>query len=401
MTDKKTNWFILLERYAYVCLLILILRIPFSHTEALKSFALITGFLASVIASIWRKDFKWGKIPGDWPLLLFLIWSALASLAGNNPFESLDHLRGSFLQYFMGYILASRLSWNRKRMETFISALLVPGLIIGVMTLFGSGEYAKGTFHWHTQLAWFLILTVPIYIPLIEHSSKPWLKIITGLTIGMGIISLVQTNSRGGYLSFALIMILLLWLSKREVKQVSGVLVGLFLLIILTTPAGRDRFGKIFNPDTYMKDRISYRLDTWKAGFKMIAERPVLGVGYGHKRYEELFKKYADTPELGYMHAHNTMIQITVETGLYGCIIFVWFCFVMARGFWRDIFSSKDQFRRSIAVVYFAMFCGWFLFGMTTYTFYRHPNGLLQMLIFGSYYYSNILTTEKTEIVEN
>jgi O-antigen ligase len=75
------------------------------------------------------------------------------------------------------------------------------------------------------------------------------------------------------------------------------------------------------------KTSVGYRFEMWKAGWYGFLEKPILG--WGFTNFDEVFTKYLELGfvkgrgELMWGHPHNDFIQILVELGALGFIIFM------------------------------------------------------------------------------
>lgn len=83
-----------------------------------------------------------------------------------------------------------------------------------------------------------------------------------------------------------------------------------------------EKDGMSIKPD----ERFGYtlRLMSWDAGFDLVLENPITGVGIGDVTSEMskiyLIKRY-NTPMKQKLNAHNEFLQITLETGIIGLFL--------------------------------------------------------------------------------
>ena len=119
---------------------------------------------------------------------------------------------------------------------------------------------------------------------------------------------------------------------RRALPGVAGgiVLCGVFLL-----SAGdgvRERAAQVFDldaPANLARSRI------WQANIDMISDRPLFGWGYGnYKRFREPY--YAPYPQADTdAHAHNTFLQVWVDSGWLGLVAFLaLMATVLGKGWW-------------------------------------------------------------------
>lgn len=135
---------------------------------------------------------------------------------------------------------------------------------------------------------------------------------------GLGIVALVTTSSRGGWLAFgvalAIVVGRLLWTPKGG-KAVLALLIGVLLIGSLLGQQIWDRLR------TMSDDKTRQQLDTM--AYNIIRDHPL---GVGENTYELFMKdRYAHPAMVGHRHlpVHNRYLMIWAETGIQGLIAFV------------------------------------------------------------------------------
>ena len=165
--------------------------------------------------------------------------------------------------------------------------------------------------------------------------------------------AMVFTLTRGAYVGAVAAVIAYLVLRRpRGLLLVAPALVAVFLLL---PPDVRHRAASIADPtDRTNRDRIAMA----RAGGRMIADRPVFGVG------PELVKPYytlyrdPDAPRWRVPHLHDNVIQIAAASGVFAAaaylgLLALFFARVgsllrVGRGTNVDLTSFGDQTRRAV-----------------------------------------------------
>ncbi|MDF1544725.1 MAG: O-antigen ligase family protein [bacterium] len=257
-----------------------------------------------------------------------------------------------FLKILIFYFLIVSLVDTYKK---FVAFMVVYIIMIGKIAFDAFNQYLSGSFV-HTMgvdrlvgttsaggdpnaIAATMAITIPIVVATAFYARNYIIK--GGMVIlGLGMTYLITiTGSRGGLLAFM------------------GALIGGFLyvrhkfftaLLVIVCMIGawsvlpdqyQARYETLVEVDD-VNDTSSGRWEIWVAGVKMIAARPILGVGAG------AFRWAAGSPEFGlnkFMQAHNLIIQIAASTGLVG--LFVWFGFMFNFGkqVRRMVLLSQDR----------------------------------------------------------
>ncbi|MDJ0736944.1 MAG: IctB family putative bicarbonate transporter [Nostocaceae cyanobacterium] len=181
---------------------------------------------------------------------------------------------------------------------------------------------------------------------------QSWFKKALALT--MFIVngaSLVLTFSRGGWIGliFAILTLLGLlyyWWSIHmspfwrtwSLWILLGSITGVFLLAVAFVEPVRDRFLSIFAD---RKDSSNnFRQNVWTAVFKMIEDRPWIGIGPGHNAFNKIYPLY-QLPRYSALSAYSIYLEVAVETGLIGLAAFLWLVIVI----FNTAFLKLQRFR--------------------------------------------------------
>jgi len=270
-------------------------------------------------------------------------------------FENADILASLTLFYFLVQIMVSdrtEAEIARFLKQVFVVLAIVCSMeaIYGLMQycgldLFHPGGYSSyeskvvGTFGSANSMGCFLAVLTPVLLYLFGIQKTKTLKILCGLGIGITLIALILTLSRGAWSALIGGLIFLIYPSSAKFikKRVSGrsVKIGIVIAVILAILLFI--VGIFFlNPDSALG-----RIFIWKVSLPMIADYPFLGVGYGNYGYQYLnyqMRFFDDPSNMIYFDkacaikdAHSEFVNITAETGLIGLILFVLLIFLYFR----------------------------------------------------------------------
>jgi putative inorganic carbon (hco3(-)) transporter len=137
--------------------------------------------------------------------------------------------------------------------------------------------------------------------------------------IGMTTVGFLMAASRGGMLGLAAGLLFFMIRSGRGMRilAMAALLMTPLLFIVPNTMMQRIR-----NPGRGDEQAVEARKTTWKAGLRMIAQHPIVGVGLG--QFENVVTSYEDPSEkLVHSLAHNTYIEIAAELGIPGLLAYL------------------------------------------------------------------------------
>lgn len=213
---------------------------------------------------------------------------------------------------------------------------------IGVEGLFGYDRNAvTSVFVMYLPIAFFFAKKQKSYQKLIG---------IIGMLVCFSLV--ILTQSRAGFLGLTMVILFMFWCSRNKVLFLGWILILLLLGVIIAPDGYFDRFSTMQTKDITGNDITDYssasRLLMWNVALKMIADHPVLGVGYlnfskANKIYAASFEGKVDQRlynttfgfegQPGLSHTHNTFLNVLVEGGLVSAVPFyMMFLMVLRNG---------------------------------------------------------------------
>ncbi|MGF1459625.1 MAG: O-antigen ligase family protein [Leptolyngbyaceae cyanobacterium] len=314
------------------------------------------------------------------------IWYSIGALSGLALLYSLvgwlTPARAHWLLVNQGYlaiafILVSLVRWGwqiyRPEMQR-LAALRAYGLAVEF------DASALGLRNWYplghqNYVAGYLLLMGPLLVGL-AISDKTWRRWLWVIGLGLALIDLYTTNSRGATLGFlallipAILSILILsrW-PRRLWLPVSSVSLALAGIFVLTNVRLRESIAAI-SRGSFAGGGVVYRAITNVIGWHMGQQRPWAGEGLGSVLV--VFQKYrphwaGQEAELHYQ-LHSTPAQLWGELGLWGVGLPLAGAALLLLALGRRS-SAPDQERlpSSLRWSLVAAFWGYGVFGLTDY----------------------------------
>jgi len=195
-----------------------------------------------------------------------------------------------------------------------------------------------------SHFAAFLGVSIPVSAAFILV-RKDWLKYLFALATGLQIFALYLTKSFSGWLSLILAcgcfaFIYLGYVKKVRTRYLIASLGGLVLVLALIF-AGLS-LTRPDNPFASLANNpMVLRVLNWGTTIEMIKDAPLLGKGLN--TFSFIYPSYQKTGVNIVHHSHNSYLQLGVEMGIIGTIVFLWFaCWWL----WRTLYvfrESKDK----------------------------------------------------------
>ncbi len=180
--------------------------------------------------------------------------------------------------------------------------------------------------------------------------------------------------SRGPYIAAAAVFVILCFYGVKKLARLAAVgALALGGLLVFS----RGTLKRLLTLKSTGDVSINTRKAIWKAAFEMLKKKPVFGYGNG---FDNIRSVLHNTYGIKQPHAHNIILEIWLENGIFGVIafaaIFVVFLVLIIR------LAKLGTKQREYAVTLFASAAGFMLCGMTDCLFYGlKPLQYLLMLL--------------------
>lgn len=326
--------------------------LPFSLTEFL-----LVGVLLGVVARDLRLAIGsgWslrGRLPTDWPVMLFLVGAVLAGLAA---VDSGTHLRG-LLVLVIGPLLFFWLVRKESATEEDLLGLLDAWLLAGVaVSLFAFYQYlftndtivaegvarARGAYGSPNNLGIYLARALPVGACLAVWGARR--RGLYAAASAAMLMALALTFSLGAWVGAAAALLFASLAGSRR-RLALGIVVALALAFLAGWSFGLPRIVSHFSLDAAT---WRWRTAVWQAGWNMAWDHPLLGIGLDN--FLGLYRQYMlpdAWPEPNLSHPHNIVLDFWLSTGLLGLIGGGWLVARQALrswGLWRQ--GASPQLR--------------------------------------------------------
>jgi O-antigen ligase len=317
--------------------------------------------------------------------------------------------------YVLVYILAAQLLCSGRRLAVFLSSVAGLTLCIAIATMLQrafapeslfwlrpvrSGLGSFGPWVYRNHYAGFIVMTCPLLLAacllhcpkgdgeeetlrerLLRLFSGSGLHLLFGFGAMAAVASVLLSQSRGGILSLTvslLVFVLLLAWRMRERR--------LLALPLLALTGGLLLAGSQFDWNALL-GRFQFAIDPaggglrddrlliWKDTFRIIADFPLTGTGFGS--FAAVFPGYKTlADELFYDHAHNDVLELLAEGGAVGFLLAACFVGIVLRNGWRHIFLRHDRLAALTAISAFSGLAGLLFFSLTDFNLHNWANGL-------------------------
>jgi len=346
-----------------------IASLPFTRHYGSVPFYLLLALAVGL--GFWKgegRKIKWNEFstPLAIPILIFTGIGLTSILSGF--LYGGDYLLVAFVQFLKTWLTPFFLFYwvyhtVREKKEIRVLALTLIA-VTTVIALKASVDYfferdrVGGVMEDPNVLAAFL--NAYLFLPLgffLAQPRKPvqWLLLLPFLIDTRGVMVAL---SRGGFLAFGLGLHAIVFFRNKLVFLALVIGTAVILLNPVFLPAGvRYRMAETFEkplPASITEDSVKgmidqssrHRIEIWEGALKLIAENPVLGVGY--HLFESRIEHY--WPESVALDPHNTYLFIAGELGIPAAMIFLGM-YLIAIGGAQELYRlTRDPLSKALSL---------------------------------------------------
>ncbi len=348
-------------------------------TVSVTTLALIGLYLWWLMAFLARTDARSRpSFQTSFPLTLYLVFTAFSCLVAHDVTLSLFELF-LLLQMYLVYIYVASSTRTRQDVQFALTFLLIglvlESIVMAGLSIRGQGFHVAGisgridsdlavagpsyriggTVGSPNNTAAYLSLLLAPTLAFLFTKSKSWYKALAVFAFGLGVIALILTFSRGGWVAFGLSIAGLCWLSwRRGHFSLKVPIATAIVVLLLALPFSGVIFDRLVGDDS---GAAHSRVALMHLAFRIIAANPILGVGSNN--FPVVMEQYA-TRELSgewLYAAHNKYLLIWSEIGIGGLAVFLWFLFATLRRGWQ-CWKLNDAFLSPLALGFLAALVG-------------------------------------------
>ncbi len=289
----------------------------------LNSFIPLTLLVITCFANGLR---PWNRIWADalakWPFIFLgaVLVSMFWATVGGYSFIVFQKMLG----YLFIFIMIARICTTRERVNGVATALIVSHLFLLVMNpevvlspttrhyVVGATFLGDGNDY---SMSLCILLGFQLNIALSQTSKLK--KIFSWVLLGLLMLTIIGTQSRGATLGMAGVFAYMWWRSPRKGVGVVAIIIAVLGILLYAPAVYFERMGTLSAPQE--DGSAEGRIHAWRAGTKM-ALNNVLGVGAGN--FPNNFPKYRgpDAPTR-WMTAHSMYFLILGELGFLGLLL--------------------------------------------------------------------------------
>jgi len=313
--------------------------VPHAYWDNRYNTIAVCGFLFLFLINVMAdKSIKlWTRV-FDVYFFIFLMCILIAQIFSSYPDLSLRFLVFHITDFILVFVLVNTIR-TKEQLATVTEIILVGAALTGLYGVYQSivgvpvipsqvdltlNEGMPGrvfsAFDNSNNYAQVLVMLIPFFFATVLNAKGVQKRIIFILAALPPLVALVASYSRSGWIGFAVVVFVMLFLIKPSLIPLIALL-GVVIMPFLPITILR-RLASITN----MSDSsISFRFQIWQTMWPVIQDFWEAGIGLGTDAVQKITRRYplytngSTLP----VHCHNVYLQIWAEMGIVGLLSFL------------------------------------------------------------------------------
>lgn len=272
-------------------------------------------------------------------LMCVLMGLAILSVPGSiHDGMSFRFIVEDYSKTFLMMVLIAASVRTLDDIKRYVAALVLGAFVYALyvqlnVSIGAGGRLSNLAYYDANDLGMMLVCTIPLALYFLIRSPRWLVRIAALATLGLMILVIVKTGSRGAFLAIVATSAYLLFRlrSVKPMLRATVVIGGVAGLLVVGSEQYWSMMGTLLNPQqdyNWSGESETGRMETWKRGLGYMAKRPILGVGVAAFPVAEgTFSERSELQRYGvgikWAVAHNSFIQVGAELGVFGLLAFV------------------------------------------------------------------------------
>lgn len=222
---------------------------------------------------------------------------------------------------FVPFILSVIICVNSmERLKTLIFIGICIMIYIALYGFLHNGVGSGNYFRDENDLSLYINMWLPFCFYLFLYEKRWVLKAVYAFGLVMGLVALVTSFSRGGFIGLVIIALTLCVFSPRKIMTIS--IISIIALVMLTY-SSQEYWREMSTVTDKNESTAQARIQSWQTAWDMFLDNPL---GVGGNNFQVRFPEYQGERFLRGMWgrvAHSLWFTLIPETGIFGLLIYL------------------------------------------------------------------------------
>lgn len=273
-----------------------------------------------------------------WLLLAFFIHASLSTLFALRPNPMLAIRYEDFVKGFAFTLAIPFFVRDRAGIHALLAMLALGlglhGVVEGLKFIVSGGGHrmngiGNSSLTDNNLFAVGMVIVLPILLYFSTVFNNKYSKISAIIGALLTILTIIATNSRGGFLALSVLGLWYFVGSRRKGLALLGVLAGIVIIFVAAPDSWFDRVSSIQTADEDLS--FMNRVAAWKVSAALGLANPVFGAGFSAIQNFWIWEIYKDMPSFFSMDmsqystlvAHSVYFQVLGDMGFIGLFLFL------------------------------------------------------------------------------
>ena len=340
--DKIMDW----------CFIGLVFILPIAHTMTIRSVFIYLPVFLWLYKMALKREVLFVNNQMAIPLSLFAIIATFSMFTAIDPRYTLHELRGEMVTDFLLFFLLFNNIRTAEQINKIILSLIIGSIVQGIYSsvhyfsldwnLLDPGINVGGLTGGNISYSVFLITVIPFVIYKIITSTGKSRYFFAAVLI-LNLFMLYLTHQRGALLALFIQFLLFFWFIRRWLLVLLLVGVGILFLFIIPSSLlyhGHPKIDLKTENALEANNSINSRIAIWKFTIKEIVKHPFSGIGFGRYSFAAKYQQFRRT---NLWHSHNTLLNLTLQLGIQGLLIFTFILYRLIMTAWIGFKETKGE----------------------------------------------------------
>lgn len=318
-------------------------------------------------------------------VLAMLLASAIAVLVSPDLTSALGVWKAYYLEPALFYFVLRSTVKSKQDVEYALMALGIGALLVSLIAVFqwitGVGipipwdveRRATSVYEYPNAVGLFVgpIMTIATVLLFQKTYRGFWLAVV-----GLGALAIIAAKTEAALIAIpaSLFLVSLVVPAARRVTLPIG---AIFVLIVVALPVTREK--------VLLQDYSgTVRRSQWTEAVAFLKDHPLEGAGL--EGYPIAIAPYHTAPGVEvYQYPHNILLNIWVELGVLGLIVFGMIVYENTRRFYRTVLTEKPAergHRHLVAIAIFAAFVEIVIHGLVDVPYFKNDLAVMEWSLF-------------------
>lgn len=263
-------------------------------------------------------------------LLMFLVSTGISAF-----FAVMNvHAHAAWIQFMKVQVMVFvtlMLVYDKKRLHWMLWVIVLSfgfwSVKGGLFSLATGGHYhvlgpTQSFYRDNNQFALVMCMALPVMRYLQTSVSSFWVRRFLWVLLGLTVMSILGTYSRGGLITLVMVLLFLILKSRKRVSILATALIAVPLVVGFLPQHWKARMTGITTGHAEHSASFQGRIQSWEFATNVAIHRPLTGGGFGVWASNQMWDEYG--PPGAYHRAiHSIWFQVLGENGFLGFILFV------------------------------------------------------------------------------